>query len=283
MTIRRRCPSVGRVATSAPPEQAARLPFRTALRAELHRAFAPPYEAPVVVVVNGLLVTGAWFLLPDDSVFRVHTAWFFPLALASWMLSDVPATNVLGSDSARMSLALDRTPELRRRLDAKNVVLWLLVVPVCVLIAIGVAFAGSDGSVLTVLATIVALVTVPFGTLAFAGWLGTRWPYHVLPLRVRWKHRRPYRRMVVRWLVLVFIPYLFVPLIAGLLLLPVLAGWRLTSGSWSPTSDRAFALGALALAVIAVLAWLAGRAITLRSVGRRTAELRTFLDDQYRG
>src|SRR3954463_16508060 len=79
-----------------------RLGWRAALQAELHRAFTSPFEAPVVVLVNGLLVTGAWFLFPSDSVFRIHAAWFFPLALASWMLSDVPATNVLGSDSARM-------------------------------------------------------------------------------------------------------------------------------------------------------------------------------------
>ncbi|MFL6237927.1 MAG: hypothetical protein ACJ735_00345 [Actinomycetes bacterium] len=268
-----------------PAGTAEQLGRRTALREELHRAFTSPYEAPVVVLVNGLLVTGCWFLLPSDSVFRVHAAWFFPLALASWMISDVPATNVLGSDYAQMSRVLDRTPELRRRLAAKTLVLWLLVVPICMLVALGIAFSGSDGSGLTVPATVAALITVPFGTLAISGWLGTRWPYHALPLRERWVHRRPYRRMVVRWLVLVFIPYLIVPVIAALLLLPVVAGWRLTSdsGSWWPSSDRAFAVGALCLALIAALAWLGGRAMTVRSVARHSTELRSFLDDPHMG
>jgi hypothetical protein len=252
-----------------------------ALRAELRRAFTPPYEAPTAVVVNGLLMSGAWFLLPTDSLFRVHSAWFFPLALASWMLADVPATNVLGSDPTRMSAALGRKSELRRRLTAKTLVLWLLVVPICVCVTI--ALARRDEPILAVLATMAALITIPFGTLAVAAWLGVLYPYHVIPLRVRWRNRRPYRRMIVRWLVLILMPYLYVPLIEGLLLLPVLAGWRLITGSWSPTTDNAFAAGALALALISVVAWLVGRAVTLRLVRRRTTELRSFLGDPSRG
>src|SRR3954471_9358353 len=35
------------------------------VRRELQRAFRPPFLEPTVVVVNGLLMTGAWFLLPE--------------------------------------------------------------------------------------------------------------------------------------------------------------------------------------------------------------------------
>jgi hypothetical protein len=38
--------------------------FRAALAAEIGQAFSPPYQVPIVVAVNGLLMAGAWFLLP---------------------------------------------------------------------------------------------------------------------------------------------------------------------------------------------------------------------------
>ena len=92
--------------------------YRAAFRTELRRAFSPPYEAPIVVVVNGLLMTGAWFLLPlplQDMLFRVHGELAFPMVLVAWMFSDVPATNVLGSDAERSLAALDRPPDSTRR------------------------------------------------------------------------------------------------------------------------------------------------------------------------
>ena len=38
--------------------------FRAAVAAEMGQAFSPPYQVPIVVAVNGLLMAGAWFLLP---------------------------------------------------------------------------------------------------------------------------------------------------------------------------------------------------------------------------
>ena len=37
--------------------------FRAAVTAEMGQAFSPPYQVPIVVAVNCLLVAGAWFLL----------------------------------------------------------------------------------------------------------------------------------------------------------------------------------------------------------------------------
>lgn len=262
---------------------AAALPetFWGAVRAELRRAFTAPYEAPVVVLVNALLMTGAWFLLPPDGLFRVHKEWFFPLALQSWMIADVPATNILGSDARRMSAALDRPAELRRMLVAKSLVLWLLVAPPCVVVAVVLGYRGEPA--LWVMATIAAVVCVPLGALAVAAWIGILYPYHAIRLRLRWDNRRPHGRMVVRWLVLVVTPYLVVPLIADLILLPVLLGWRLSSGSWIPDSDQAFILGAFGFAVTAALGWFGGHAVAVRLVGRRAEKLRTFLADPTRG
>ena len=37
--------------------------FRAAVTAEMGQAFSPPYQVPIVVAVNCLLMAGAWFLL----------------------------------------------------------------------------------------------------------------------------------------------------------------------------------------------------------------------------
>ena len=58
------------------------------LKRELRRALHPPFETPLVVVFNGLLMTGAWFLLPtaaQDALFTIHGSWAFALVLSSWM------------------------------------------------------------------------------------------------------------------------------------------------------------------------------------------------------
>ena len=250
--------------------------------AEWRRAFRPPYEAPAVVAVNGLLMAGAWFLLPSDWFFRVHTARVFPIILAVWMFADVPATNVLGSDSRRMAAVLDSPGDLRRTLTAKNLVLWLLVAPVCVAVALVVA-ALTQATLLSTLATIAAITIVPFGALGVAAWLGIMFPYHALPLRLRWQHHHPYGRMVVRWALLVVIPYGSVPLIATMIILPVLSGWRLSSGSWATASDGAFALGVVIVAAVAAAASFGGHAVAARLAGRRAQALRGFLDDPLRG
>ena len=111
-----------------------------ALRAEFRRAAHPPYETPNVVVGNGLLMTACWVFLPASVVsfvFSFHGVLAFALVLASWMYSDVPATNVLGGDAARSSAALGDPAMLRRMWYAKNLVLWALITPLCTVVAIG--------------------------------------------------------------------------------------------------------------------------------------------------
>ena len=72
----------------------------------------------MVVAVNGVLVTAAWLWLPlplQDLVFTLHGALAFPVVLATWMLADVPATNVLGSDADRVLATLDDPAGLAAR------------------------------------------------------------------------------------------------------------------------------------------------------------------------
>ena len=235
----------------------------------------------MVVAINGLLRAGAWFLPPPDWFFGVHTARVFPIILAVWMLADVPATNVLGSDARRIAAVLDSPRELRRMLTAKNLVLWVLVAPLCVVVALVVALL-TQATLLSTPATIAAITIVPFGALGVAAWLRILHPYHALPLRLRWQHRRPYGRMVLRWALLVVLPYGLVPLVATVVILPVLSGWRLSSGSWVSGSDAAFALGVVIVAAVATAAWFGGHAIGTRLAGRRSQALRAFLDDPLR-
>ena len=84
--------------------------FRAAVAAEMAQAFSPPYQVPIVVAVNGLLMAGAWFLLPRGWLFTLQSALAFPVVLSSWMYADVPATNVLAPDRIRVLAALGDGP-----------------------------------------------------------------------------------------------------------------------------------------------------------------------------
>jgi len=255
----------------------------SAVRREWRRVWTPPYEAPLVVLVNGLLMTGAWFLLPPDWFFRVHTAWAFPLVLAVWMLADVPATNVLGSDPSRMAAALDRPKELRRLLVAKNVVLWLLVVPVCAVVTV-VDSAATQASAVTTTVSLGALVLLPPATLGIAAWLGILWPYHPMALALRWQERRRFRPIIARWATLVLLPYVVVPAIAGLIYAPVALLWYVHSGNfWSTPSESELVALLASGTLMAVLAWAGGHAVAVRLAGRRVAGLRAYLGDELAG
>ena len=96
---------------------------------------APPVRGAVGRAVNGLLVVVFWFSRFNGTMFSLHGALAFPVVLGSWMYSDVPATNVLGSDSRRVLEALDDEPMVMRLLAAKSALLWLMVAPGCLVIA----------------------------------------------------------------------------------------------------------------------------------------------------
>ncbi|GAB1646709.1 hypothetical protein [Krasilnikovia sp. MM14-A1259] len=257
-----------------------------AVRAELRRALHPPYETPSVVIGNGLLMTACWTLLPAglvDALFRFHGPLAFAMILASWMYSDVPATNLLGGDAARSVTALADPVMLRRLWFAKNIVLWLLVTPLCVATAaaIGVHEHDSVGAALTAL----WIMIVPAGALGFAAWLGIRFPYHPLPLRDRWSQRRRWRPMLVRWMVLVLAPYGLVPLLTFAVTLPsLLVWWAIARGEQDGRLNHLqFALGLMVAAGPAAGAWLLGHRYGSRRAHRRRAWLTEFLGDPRRG
>jgi len=259
--------------------------LRAAVRAEFDRAFHDPWEAPIVVAVNGLLMAGAWFFLPlplQDVLFRLHGALAFPCVLASWMLADVPATNVLGGDAERIGAALDDPKALRRLLHAKNIVLWSITAPIAAVIALGVGL-GQDRWVAT-LVTIVGILVVPVGSLGVAAWVGVCFPYHPLPLAERWSRRREWKPMLLRWGILVSLPYVVVPLLTTALVTPALAGWVFVTDDWQRhISDLYLTIGLVLTAALSAAMFAFGHRTSLWLVRRRHDHLARFLADPRRG
>ncbi len=231
-------------------------------------------------MVNATLVTVAWLWLPlplQDLLFSLHGALAFPVVMASWMLADVPATNILGSDAERTVAAIDDPAALRRLIYAKNAVLWLLVTPVCVLVAIGIGIDRERWT--TTVVTIIGIIVVPIGSLGIAGWLGIYYPYHPLPLADRWRDRRPFGRMVVRWATLCLLPYAIVPAIINLLAAPAFVAWIVATdhGTSTRIPDSDLAIGVGITAVLSAVAFFLGHRAGLRLIRRRRDRLVEFL------
>ncbi len=266
--------------TTAPPT------LLEAVRMEFQRALSPPYETPIVVAVNGALMSSAWFFLPTslkDKLFTFHGTLAFAVVLAFWMYSDVPATNVLGPDRRRVIAAIDDPMMQRRLLYAKNIVLWLLVTPICVLVALAIGLYEHD--LLVTLYTIVWLGLVPLGVLGISNLVGIRFPYHPMPLRFRWEHQKPRRRMLARWLSLVVVPYVLVPALGVVLMLPSLAVWGFTpkSGLSKRLPSNDLGAGVALACVISVVAWWGGHRAGTWLIRRRRAMLLEFLEDPAHG
>ena len=230
----------------APGSPAAALPagLIAAVRAELRRVLHPPFEVPLIVGANGGLLVAVWFLAPPrlmHLLFTFHGPLGFPMALAGWMYSDVPATNQLGAD---------------------------------------------PGWALATIFTLLWIGVVPLGALGLSAWVGILLPYHPMPLRRRWAHRRPYRRQL-RWIVLVVVPYGLVPLAVLLLSVPTLALWFATVGlhrqQLDRFTDRVFAWGVGLGAALAVAAWLGGVRASALLAQRRADRPSPFLADPDRG
>lgn len=254
---------------------------------EWHRVWTRPYEELSVVVVNAALMCSLWFLLPTavrDWVFSLHGPLAFPVVLAMWMLADVPATNLLGSDVERALLLLDDPVGLRRWLWAKTLVLVVLVGPVCAVVAVVVGIVTGHTNVGAIAAVCAAILLVPVGVLAVSSWLGILYPYHQRSLRWRWEHRRS--RATVRWLVLIVAPYIVVPAIAVVLLLPAIAASALVSGkrdSSGHVTVEGFTAGALVGCAVAVVVFVVGHRYGSALVTRRRDALTAHLGDPDRG
>jgi len=277
--------------------------FRAAAAAEMGQAFSPPCQVPIVVVVNGLLMAGAWFLLPRGWLFTLQSPLAFPVVLSSWMSADAPATNVLAPDRARVLAALGDGTMISRLLLAKIAVLWVFVAPLCAVLALAAGLEHHDA--LLTGTEIIAICIIPAACPPVAALVGIRWPYHPLQLHYRWDHRVPLRRMIVRWLILAVVPYGLVPALCLLMTVPAAIVLVLTHsankhvisfidaegkpfglalpGRGHPVSGGMFAACVALTCGVAVVVWISGRRANMRLIRRRQAAIAACLADPTRG
>lgn len=143
------------------------------------------------------------------------------------------------------------------------------------------------------------------GALPVAALVGIRWPYHPLQLRYRWQHRRPLFRMLVRWGVLILVPYGLIPLLAVVMMIPAIVilvrsneansflvnfvngigkdlGVHITQGT-RPISTGVYTVCVLVTCAVAVLTWFLGRWANLRVIRRRRDQIEMWLSDPTMG
>jgi hypothetical protein len=104
--------------------------LRQVLANEYRRVARPPWEIPTVLVTNGALMIAAWFLLParaHDFMFSLNGPLAFPVILASWMLADTPATNVMGSNPTLALSVLQDQAAYWRWLAARCIVIGSII------------------------------------------------------------------------------------------------------------------------------------------------------------
>jgi hypothetical protein len=108
--------------------------LRRAVVSEYRRVVRPPWEIPTALVTNGALMVAAWFLLPPRAhafMFSLSGPLAFPVILASWMLADTPATNVMGSSPALALSVLEDQAVYWRWLAARCIVIGSLIGVAC--------------------------------------------------------------------------------------------------------------------------------------------------------
>ncbi|MBC2640506.1 MULTISPECIES: hypothetical protein [unclassified Rhodococcus (in: high G+C Gram-positive bacteria)] len=253
-----------------------------ALRAEWIRIWRNPADTLATVAFNAVLMIGAWFLLPRNWLFEWTGPSGFALALAGWMYADVTATNVLAPDRERILAALDDRDALGAMLGAKAVALWMLIAPLCATIAIAVGFADRDWLFTAVV--VVAVALCPFGPLAGSSLVGVFFPYHQRPLRWRWEQRVRWRTVVVRWLILLVVPYAVFPAFSAAIAVVPVVLWRIVKPDDVHTGigTADFALCVLVAVASSALMWVVARRIALSRI-QQHAPLADYLRDRDRG
>ncbi len=256
-----------------------------AVREEFGRAFHDPFEAPICIGINVVLIALGWWLLPafiTHWIFGYYGAHALPLTLLSWMVADVPATNVIGSDARRMAVALRDRSTLLDLLVAKAIVLWLLTAPLCFVVDLSVS--APSGNIVIACLTIVMILFLPFATLGMATWVGILVPYKPMPLRERQRQVRKDPMRFLRWCGAITAPYVVVPLLAKVCFFPV-HKWGLPGDSHRVLGHPVaqfwgVMVGSIALALIVLIVGYRGALVL---AAKRNQHLQEFLADEELG
>ncbi|HEX3197109.1 MAG TPA: hypothetical protein VHR39_06080 [Propionibacteriaceae bacterium] len=258
----------------------------TAIRLEYRRIFTERRDDLVAVSFNALLVTLCWFLLPTNILnwlFTLHGALAFPYFLEMWMLGDTPATNVAGRDAVRAVAQLHDPAALRLWLRAKHLVLASFVGPTAAIVAIVIGLVQHRYEAAAAVA--ITLLFLPLGVLSVAAWVGLWLPYHPQKLVWRWRHRSDWRAALLRWGLLVFLPFMVVPLIAVMLLIPSLIIWIIAHQGYPPQHMNPIGLwiGTAVAVAVSLIAFAWAPAVASRIARRRYDRLHGYLSNPEHG
>lgn len=254
--------------------------FRDDLREEFRRVLRSPWDDLIAVAFNAVLVVGSWLLLPPalkDWLFALQGPAAFALVLETWMLADVPATNMVGKDVRTMVPALEYSDRLRQLLRAKSITLALMVgIPSAIVsIIIGVL----DDSALRGVLLACVLIALPFGASSIAAWLGILIPYRPLPLRWRWAHRKPWRD-TLRWASLLVIPYALVPIVSCVIITPaILIGIAFGRDADGRMATSGTVVATVVACVLSAIAFAIGPRVSARLARTRRERMRSRLAD----
>ena len=123
---------------------------------------------------------------------------------------------------------------------------------------------------------------LPVGVLPVAAWLGIVFPYHPRSLRWRWQHRRAWRSHL-RWVVLAFAPFFYVPLIGILILSPGVQLARSIKLPDQRLTPAQFGISAAVVCATAVVAAAIGLWVARRLLAWRTTHLTAYLANTDKG
>jgi hypothetical protein len=196
------------------------------------------------------------------------------------MLADTPATNVMGGNPALALSVLQNQAAYWRWLAARCIVIGSIIGVAC---AAGVFYVGIGHYPWSEIAWACALVAcLPIGVLPVAAWLGILFPYHPRTLRWRWEHRRAWRTHL-RWAVLVFAPFLYVPMIGIAILTPGVELARSLKLPDQRLTAAQFGIAAAVVCATAIVAAVLGLWVARRLPAWRTAHLTGYLANHERG
>jgi hypothetical protein len=260
--------------------------FSAAIGAEYRRIFSERRDDLIAVSFNAVLVTICWFLLPDSIrnwIFTLHGALAFPYVLEMWMLGDTPATNVAGRDSLRALSQLPDPAALRLWLRAKHLVLASFIGPTAAIVAVVIGLVQHRYEAAAAVA--LTLLFLPLGVLSVAAWVGLWMPYHPRKLLWRWEHRTDWRAAVLRWGVLVLLPFMVVPAIAIMLLIPSLIIWIIAHQGHPPHEMDPVGLwiGTVVSVAVSLIVFVWAPSVATKIARRRYAELHGYLSNPEHG
>jgi hypothetical protein len=258
----------------------------TAVGAEYQRILTERRDDLVAISFNALLVTFCWLLLPTNILnwlFTLHGALAFPYFLEMWMLGDTPATNVAGRDAVRAAAQLHDPAALRIWLRAKHIVMWSFVGPIAAIVAIVIGAVQHRYEAAAAVA--ITLLFLPLGVLSLASWVGLWLPYHPQKLLWRWQHRSDWRAALLRWGVLVFLPFMVVPLIAIMLLLPSLIIWIIAHQGYPPQhmDPAGLWIGTAVSVLVSLIVFAWAPSVATKIARRRFAKLHGYLSNPEHG